>query len=208
MNYSSITKASSPRAGLRIWPKDSREARRDAGATRQEYHANPPPAADGSVRLRGLAGLSEFIEKAAPEIAANAMPVCCASGSVSCQTPARESGPDLSRERWLHREPLPRSEPEKELLRQADRSDRSDQSDRRQVRRPRCPDCGKPMRLRTAPQGLGGWQAFGDALDRTCQYRPVLRPTGALGSELQCALAWHVTRREIISGLAQAALVI
>jgi four helix bundle suffix protein len=34
---------------------------------------NLPPAKAGGVRLKGLAGLSEFVEQAAPELAGNAM---------------------------------------------------------------------------------------------------------------------------------------
>jgi hypothetical protein len=40
-----------------------------------DYAPNLPPAPPGQVRLRGRAGLSEFVERAAPELAANAM-VC------------------------------------------------------------------------------------------------------------------------------------
>src|SRR5262249_6679203 len=59
--------------GLRVWPKDSREAR--AMRKRLAYDHAPalPPAPDGVVRLKGLMGLSDFVGKAAPELAANAM---------------------------------------------------------------------------------------------------------------------------------------
>lgn len=39
----------------------------------KDHTPNLPPAPAGGVRLRGLAGLSEFVERAAPELAANAM---------------------------------------------------------------------------------------------------------------------------------------
>ncbi|HOK77056.1 MAG TPA: hypothetical protein PLW35_04965 [Verrucomicrobiota bacterium] len=39
----------------------------------EDYVKNLAPAPQGVVRLNGLAGLAEFVEKAAPEIAATAM---------------------------------------------------------------------------------------------------------------------------------------
>ena len=58
--------------GHRVWPKDSREAL--AMRTRLAKDHTPVPASKtGIVRLTGLGGLSEFVEKAHPEIAANAM---------------------------------------------------------------------------------------------------------------------------------------
>jgi restriction system protein len=58
--------------GLRIWPKDSREAKA-MRARLAEDHAPALPMREGVVRLGGLSGLSEFVDKAAPELAANAM---------------------------------------------------------------------------------------------------------------------------------------
>ena len=59
--------------GLRVWPKDSREALAMRARLAQDHVPNLPPAPSGAVRLKGLAGLSEFVEHAAPELAANAM---------------------------------------------------------------------------------------------------------------------------------------
>lgn len=59
--------------GLRVWPKDSREALAMRARLAQDHVKDLPPARNGVVRLNGLAGLAEFVEKAAPEIAANAM---------------------------------------------------------------------------------------------------------------------------------------
>ncbi len=61
--------------GLRVWPKDSREARAMRERLRHDHIANLPPAPPGTVRLTGLAGLPDFVAKAEPELAANAM-VC------------------------------------------------------------------------------------------------------------------------------------
>jgi four helix bundle suffix protein len=58
--------------GLRIWPKDSREAK--AMRTRLTHDRAPiPPTSNGKIRLTGLLGLSDFVQKADPEIVANAM---------------------------------------------------------------------------------------------------------------------------------------
>ncbi|MCS7338740.1 MAG: four helix bundle suffix domain-containing protein [Verrucomicrobiae bacterium] len=59
--------------GLRVWPKDSREARAMRARLAQDHVANLPPAPPGTVRLTGLLGLAEFVAKADPELAANAM---------------------------------------------------------------------------------------------------------------------------------------
>jgi four helix bundle suffix protein len=59
--------------GLRVWPKDSRDALAMRARLAQDQAPDLPPAPAGGVRLRGLAGLSEFVEQAVPELAANAM---------------------------------------------------------------------------------------------------------------------------------------
>jgi four helix bundle suffix protein len=59
--------------GLRIWPKTSREALAMRKRLQQDRILNLPPAPAGTVRLMGLGALSDFVAKAAPEIAANAM---------------------------------------------------------------------------------------------------------------------------------------
>jgi restriction system protein len=64
--------------GLRVWPKDSREARAMRARLAQDRVENLPPPPPGGVRLTGLFGLAEFVEKAAPELAANAM-LCAAN---------------------------------------------------------------------------------------------------------------------------------
>lgn len=59
--------------GLRLWPKESREAQAMRERLSRDRVSNLPPAKPGRVRLKGLAGLSEFVALAEPEIAANAM---------------------------------------------------------------------------------------------------------------------------------------
>ena len=58
--------------GLRVWPKDSKEAKAMRGRLMQD-RAPTPPTSNAKVRLTGLFGLSDFVGKAEPELAANAM---------------------------------------------------------------------------------------------------------------------------------------
>jgi restriction system protein len=107
---------------------------------------------DGSIRLRGLAGLSEFVEKAAPELAANAM-VCAVNQGAYLVKRQLESQGRAFLEEGGFTEKLYAARTGK---RQSDKSDRSDKSDSVPV----CPACAKPMRLRTARKGQGAGQAF------------------------------------------------
>lgn len=60
--------------GLRVWPKDSREARAVRERLQHDRIENlPPPPPSGGVRLTGLAGLADFVGKADAEIAANTL---------------------------------------------------------------------------------------------------------------------------------------
>lgn len=66
--------------GYRVWPKDCREAR--AMRTRlSQDKVDRLPEKPGVVRLTGLFGLAEFVEKAAPELAGNAM-LCAVNQAV------------------------------------------------------------------------------------------------------------------------------
>lgn len=59
--------------GLRVWHKDSPEAKAMRERLKHDVAPNLPPAPEGKVQLTGLAGLSQFVAKAEPELAANAM---------------------------------------------------------------------------------------------------------------------------------------
>src|SRR5437867_1711525 len=59
--------------GLRVWPKDSREARAMRARLAKDRVARTPGAAEGKVYLEGLFGNSDFVARAQPEPAANAM---------------------------------------------------------------------------------------------------------------------------------------
>ncbi len=59
--------------GLRVWPRESPEARAMRERLKHDHIANLPPAPSGSVRLTGLAGLADFVAKTDSELAGNAM---------------------------------------------------------------------------------------------------------------------------------------
>lgn len=59
--------------GLRVWPKNSRVALAMRERLRHDEVPELPPAPVGTVRLTGLAGLADFVAKADPELAGNAM---------------------------------------------------------------------------------------------------------------------------------------
>ena len=58
--------------GLRVWPKDSREALAMRARLAKDIAAVPQKT-NGKIVLTGLSGLSDFVAKASPELAANAM---------------------------------------------------------------------------------------------------------------------------------------
>jgi restriction system protein len=67
--------------GLRVWPKESREARAMRERLREDEAKLLPPRKVGTVRLTGLAGLADFVAMAEPELAANAM-LCAVNQAV------------------------------------------------------------------------------------------------------------------------------
>ncbi len=59
--------------GLKVWDKNSKKALAMRERLKHDVFPNLPPARDGVPQLTGLLGLPEFVRKADPEIAANAM---------------------------------------------------------------------------------------------------------------------------------------
>jgi restriction system protein len=59
--------------GLRVWPKDSKLALMMRARLMEDLVPYLPPTKPGRVQLTGLAGLADFVSKADPELAANAM---------------------------------------------------------------------------------------------------------------------------------------
>jgi len=140
--------------GLRVWPKDSREALAMRARLARDHAPDLPPASAGRVRLRGLAGLSEFVERAAPELAANAM-VCVVNQAAYLLKRQLESQGQTFVESGGFTEKLycARSQG-----RRSDRSDGSDRADKADG--PACPVCGQPMVRRIARQGPRANQPF------------------------------------------------
>lgn len=137
--------------GLRVWLKDSREALAMRARLAQDHAPNLPPAPGCGVRLKGLAGLSEFVEQAAPELAANAM-LCAVNQAAYLLKRQLESQGQTFVESGGFTEKLYGA---RKLAKASDGSDSSDKSDK-----PRCPVCGQPMLQRTARKGPKTGQPF------------------------------------------------
>ena len=137
--------------GLRVWHKDSPEALAMRERLKHDLATGLPPAQPGKVRLTGLAGLSDFVGKAEPEVAANAM-LCAVNQAAYLLKRQLESQSREFLEKGGFTENLHAARMKK---RESDRSDQSDSSDA-----PVCPVCGKPMRRRTAGKGPHAGQDF------------------------------------------------
>lgn len=138
-------------SGLRVWPKDSREALAMRARLKHDVAPALPPARKGMVRLTGLAGLADFMAKAKPELAANAM--LCAVNQAAYLL--RRQVEQQSREFLEKGGFTERLYASRVKARAADKSDKSDQSDA-----PACTACGQPMRRRTAGKGPRTGQSF------------------------------------------------
>jgi four helix bundle suffix protein len=135
--------------GLRVWPKDSREALAMRARLAQDRAPDLPRAKPGVVRLTGLFGLAEFVEKAEPELAANAMLCAVNQAAYLLKRQVQSQG----------REFLEKGGFTEKLYGARKRSLRSDWSDKSDGK-PNCPNCGKPMVLRTARKGQKAGQPF------------------------------------------------
>jgi len=120
----------------------------------QDLVPDLPPAPASGVRLLGLAGLSKFVERAAPELAANAM-LCAVNQAAYLLKRQLESQGATFVESGGFTEKLYAARSQQ---RKSDRSDGSDLS--AQPDGPACPKCGKPMLRRTARQGPKTGQSF------------------------------------------------
>jgi restriction system protein len=129
--------------GLRVWPKDSREARAMRARLAQDQDSAQLPRSTGKVILTGLFGLSEFVAKAAPELAANAM-LCAVNQAAYLLRRQLESQGRTFLQKGGFTENL-----------HATRT-----RARNSEAAPSCPKCSKPMIRRTAKSGRGNGQAF------------------------------------------------
>ena len=128
--------------GLRVWHKDAPEAQAMRERLKHDVAPDLPPAPEGKVRLTGLAGLSQFVAKAEPELAANAM-LCAVNQAAYLLRRQIESQSRDFVEHGGFTERLYASR-----VKARDRGRQTDGSDTLV-----CPLCGKGMRRRTAKQG-------------------------------------------------------
>ena len=140
--------------GLRVWHKDSPEALAMRERLKHDTAPNLPPGPPGKVRLTGLAGLSDFMGKAEPELAANAM-LCAVNQAAYLLKRQLESQSREFLKKGGFTENLYAARVKKRESGRSDKSDKSDASDA-----PMCPSCGKPMRRRIAGKGSRAGQAF------------------------------------------------
>lgn len=130
--------------GLRIWPKESRQARAMRARLRRDHVENLPAAPKGAVRLEGLSGLADFVAKAEPELAGNAMLCAVHQAVYLLNRQLKSQGRSFLEdggftERLYH---------QRQQARAAVHAG------------PACPTCGKPMLKRTARQGPRAGRAF------------------------------------------------
>jgi four helix bundle suffix protein len=119
--------------GLRVWPKNSKQCL--AMRERLKHDICPDlPEAKNKVVLTGLAGLADFVAKAAPELAGNAMLCAVNQASYLLKRQVQSQGRDF-KENGGFTERLHASRI---------------QARAQQEGIPLCPVCGKPMRRRTA----------------------------------------------------------
>ena len=140
--------------GLRVWPKDSREALAMRARLAKDDAPGLPPAPASQVRLRGLAGLSEFVERAAPELAANAM-VCVVNQAAYLLKRQLESQGQTFVGSGGFTERLYAARTQGRMSDTSAGSDKSDKTDA-----PACPMCGQLMVQRIARKGPRANQPF------------------------------------------------
>jgi four helix bundle suffix protein len=114
--------------GLRVWPKDSREAVAMRERLRHDRVANLAPAPPGKVRLTGLAGLADFVAQAEPELAGNAM-ICAIHQAVYLLKRQIESQGRRFLQEGGFSEKMYRQRQKARQRQKSDGSDKSDKSD-------------------------------------------------------------------------------
>ncbi len=134
---------------LRVWSKDAPEALTMRERLKHDLAPDLPPAPEGTVQLTGLLGLADFVARATPELAANAM-LCATNQAVYLLRRQVESqGRDfVEHGGFTERLYTVRVQARAERAEMSDKSGRSDSAPA-----PACPLCGKLMRQRTASKG-------------------------------------------------------
>jgi four helix bundle suffix protein len=157
--------------GLRVWPKDSREALAMRARLAQDVAAVQRSPKDKIV-LTGLSGLSDFVAKATPELAANAMLCAVNQAAYLLRRQLQSQGRAFLKEGGFT-----------EKLHAARTQART--SKPAGPGAPLCPKCGNPMVQRTARAGpKTGARFWGCSTFPNCTgIRPIAltsppRPTG------------------------------
>jgi restriction system protein len=149
--------------GLRVWPKDSHLAKAMRSRLAQDEAPASPGAPAGKVVLTGLSGLSEFVAKAEPEIAANAM-LCAVNQAAYLLRRQLESQGRTFLEKGGFTEGLYAARTRARSAAPA---------------APACPLCGQAMRQRTARSGPRKGQSFwGCSAFPECKGTLPFYPTG------------------------------
>lgn len=134
--------------GLRVWHKESPEALALRERLKQDVVPDLPPAPDGTVRLTGLAGLSDFVAKADPELVANAMLCAVNQAGYLLKRQIESQGRTFVQEGGFT----------EKLYGARIRARGASNSEKKKA--PACPMCGKAMRQRTAKKGPHAGEAF------------------------------------------------
>lgn len=136
--------------GLRVWPKESRECKAMRSRLAQDKVPIKPATSKGRVFLTGLSGLSDFVAKAEPELAANAM-LCAVNQAAYLLRRQLESQGRAFLEKGGFTESL-----------YAARTQARSAQELRPQAAPAlvCPKCGKPMLRRTAKTGTHSGEPF------------------------------------------------
>ncbi|WP_395716467.1 four helix bundle suffix domain-containing protein [Prosthecobacter sp.] len=120
--------------GLRVWPKNSKPCLAMRERLKHDIFPNLPPAPKNKVVLTGLAGLAEFVSKADPELAGNAMLCAVNQASYLLKRQVESQSRDFKEHGGFT-----------ERLHATRVQARAEQEGT-----PLCPICGKLMRRRTA----------------------------------------------------------
>ncbi len=140
--------------GLRVWHKDSPEALTMRERLKHDQAPNLPVAKPGRPVLTGLAGLADFVSKAEPELAANAMLCAVNQAAYLLKRQLESQGRDFVEHGGFTERLHATRVKARQKQEQSDGSDLSDKN------APVCPTCGKPMRQRVAGKGPNAGKAF------------------------------------------------
>jgi restriction system protein len=145
--------------GLRVWHKDAPEALVMRDRLKHDRAPNLPEARPDRPVLTGLAGLADFVSKADPELAANAMLCAVNQAAYLLKRQLESQGRDFL-ENGGFTERLHATRLKARQEQESDLSDKSGPSDKSDKSAPVCPKCQKPMRQRFAGKGPNAGQPF------------------------------------------------